>query len=850
MMKIFLGLAVCVCMLVLSSAWAQGLPDTGQTKCYNNTVEIPCPQPGQAFYGQDAEYVKARSYTDLGNGIVRDNVTGLEWQQASAPGAYTWQQALDYCAGLFLGDHDDWRLPTIKELSTLENSNIPLPGPTIDTNYFSDTVPTFYWSSTPNARWPQPWYAEFGLGGVDTSNKTEFYKVRAVRGKPLPANNFINNNDGTITDTATGLMWQQATAPGTYTWQLALDYVALLNTDEYLGYDDWRLPDRTELLSILDYSRYDPAIDPVFSTVASKYWSSTTFANGADKAWCVYFNGGSVYYNNKSVLGYVRAVRSGQYVLLGDLGNLCIEDYHCAEGETCENGICVGECINDSDCDDDLYCNGVETCVSELCVAGTNPCISQGLACNEDVDQCVACLDDSNCPAGTECVNDACIAITCTENWQCPTGFGCVGNVCVEEVGQWSYEQIDPNCMITSMWAFSETDMYVGGGYMLDACLYHYDGRGWQSVNNPNISGPIFEIWGGDSEDVYVAGLSGRHHYDGIQWTELSQDTDIGLWGFAGGDVFVSASYIKRYQGETSDAMLLPPGFSDQISGLWGTSEADMYAVASKSTILHYDGNESGQWAYFNTTGLEGTSYGLMTIWGTSSYDIFVGAFGGYGIGVISHYDGTAWTTSTVPDLGSQAGISGFWGSSPHDVYAVTFGGKVLHYDGTSWSIISPVLSSPSQVYLSAESQLSEPAALPVDVKLKAVYGISAESIYFGGDEGVVVHYTPDAAECEDASDCDEGYECVEGVCEEIVDNPPALTAGPYLAAGTWPVLPTSQESPVYLDANYDVLWKFSDDFASCPEVRARTLPSTRQWAAVPGHLSMLPPMQLRVSPT
>ncbi len=47
-------------------------------------------------------------------------------------------------------------------------------------------------------------------------------------------------------------------------------------------------------------------------------------------------------------------------------------------------------------------------------------------------------------------------------------------------------------------------------------------------------------------------------------------------------------------------------------------------------------------------------------------------------------------------------------------------------------------------------------------------------------------------------------------------DNPPAITAGPYLAAGWWPVLPTSPESAIELDVNYDILWTFSDDFVSC----------------------------------
>ncbi len=67
------------------------IPDSGQTKCYNDTAEIPCPAPGEDFYGQDANYtINPFSYTKLdasGNALpdsatswvmVRDNVTGLD----------------------------------------------------------------------------------------------------------------------------------------------------------------------------------------------------------------------------------------------------------------------------------------------------------------------------------------------------------------------------------------------------------------------------------------------------------------------------------------------------------------------------------------------------------------------------------------------------------------------------------------------------------------------------------------------------------------------------------------------------------------------------------------------------
>jgi hypothetical protein len=221
---------IAIALVLPNMAFANPLPDTGQTKCYNNTVEIPCPQLGEPFYGQDAQYgTNTHSYTDLGNGIVRDNVTGLEWQQATAPGLsggmYTWQQAFDYCNNLSLGGKDDWRLPTVKELATLVDSSIPAPGPTINTSYFPDTQASSYWSSTTTAVYSFPacyWYVTFYGSSVGWYDMGLDCYVRAVRGGQS-INNFVDNVDGTITDTSTGLMWQKDTA-GPYTWEQALAY--------------------------------------------------------------------------------------------------------------------------------------------------------------------------------------------------------------------------------------------------------------------------------------------------------------------------------------------------------------------------------------------------------------------------------------------------------------------------------------------------------------------------------------------------------------------------------------------------------------------------------------------------
>ena len=107
---------------------------------------------------------------------------------------------------------------------------------------------------------------------------------------------------GTITDNATGLMWSQDdSGDGVNTgprsgmlWEDALAWVAQKNAENYLGHDDWRLPDVKELQSLLDYSHAPlvdgmPAIDPVFESTAvtvedgssdyAFYWSGTSHVN-------------------------------------------------------------------------------------------------------------------------------------------------------------------------------------------------------------------------------------------------------------------------------------------------------------------------------------------------------------------------------------------------------------------------------------------------------------------------------------------------------------------------------------------------------------------------------------------
>ena len=128
----------------------------------------------------------------------------------------------------------------------------------------------------------------------------------------------IDNGDGTVTDTDTGLMWQQEGPGLSMTWKKALEYCEELS---FAGYSDWHLPSREELRSIVDYRKYNPAIDTkYFSDIEmSGYWSAATDARYTDYAWCVHFGNGYDYSGSKSGSRYVRGVRSGQAGSFGPL---------------------------------------------------------------------------------------------------------------------------------------------------------------------------------------------------------------------------------------------------------------------------------------------------------------------------------------------------------------------------------------------------------------------------------------------------------------------------------------------------------------------------------------------------
>lgn len=101
---------------------------------------------------------------------------------------------------------------------------------------------------------------------------------------------FLNNGNGTLLDTVTGLMWQQSDG-GEMTFEDAILYCNNLNLG---GYTDWRLPNAHEAFSILNHQLNNPALDAaVFpKTLAEYWWTSDRQVNDSNKVWVTNAGGG------------------------------------------------------------------------------------------------------------------------------------------------------------------------------------------------------------------------------------------------------------------------------------------------------------------------------------------------------------------------------------------------------------------------------------------------------------------------------------------------------------------------------------------------------------------------------
>jgi len=138
------------------------------------------------------------------------------------------------------------------------------------------------------------------------------------KGAEWPVPRFVDNGDATITDTLTGLMWQQWADTTERKWENSIGYC---NSLTLAGYNDWRLPNVLELESLFHAGKKDNRTwleNQGFKNLETKrYWTSTInmynhLYSGDDEALVMWISAGGILYEDRDDSFYVLAVRDAE----------------------------------------------------------------------------------------------------------------------------------------------------------------------------------------------------------------------------------------------------------------------------------------------------------------------------------------------------------------------------------------------------------------------------------------------------------------------------------------------------------------------------------------------------------
>lgn len=263
---------------------------------------------------------------------VKYNVTGQIWEvktRANKDDTYTFDKASDYGSHVNknkLCGYSDWRVPSIKELNSISAKNTYKPA--VDRKYFPNIYPIDYWSKSPYAKYTEyAWSIYFYSGYLYYFKKQDELNVRLVRGgeyfdifdyTKLDASGNSLPSDSTnhvcVRDNHSELIWEVKTSINKdlkYTHSKAIAYAGKVNQIDLCGFSDWRIPYFDELITLVDYKNYSPAIKTSYfpNTSSSLYWTSSLNAKYPHNMLNIDFYDGDMNYCRKPINRHARLVR-------------------------------------------------------------------------------------------------------------------------------------------------------------------------------------------------------------------------------------------------------------------------------------------------------------------------------------------------------------------------------------------------------------------------------------------------------------------------------------------------------------------------------------------------------------
>lgn len=307
--------------------------------------------------------------------------------------------------------------------------------------------------------------------------------------------------------------------------------------------------------------------------------------------------------------------------------------------------------------------------------------------------------------------------------------------------------------------AWSPSDAFAVGFTPSPAAgaLLRYNGASWTATPTASATDQLYSVWAADQSFAAAVGDNSNaailYQFNGASWANIPQGDAKncgalpanglrGVWGSSTSNVLavgdVAPGILRRSNGSCWSAPAAQPSATGQLVGLFGVNAANVFATAINSVVHKFDGST---WTTLPAMPTPAPA-GLLNTWASSTTDLF--AIGD----AIMHFDGSKWARMTA---NGQA-LGAISGTGPRNVFASGNNGRLLHYDGISWT----------------------PIKVPVPTATTYLRGVAAtpRSVIVVGDGGFVQRLSfslrPKEINCRDGWDDDgDGMpDCADSDCQ------------------------------------------------------------------------------------